>query len=120
MTGCMPDRVTIVTVTHNGGLVIGALLRSLPPDLPLVVVDNASTDDTLEIVQDTRPNASVLRNPIGIGYGRAANRGLRAVTTEFALLANPDTLLSDEAISALMEAADEFPHAAGLGLAFPD
>ena len=88
----MPQRVTAITVTHNGGLVIGALLDSLPPDLPLLVVDNASTDDTLEIVSMKRPDAFVLRNLIGHGYGSAASQGLKHVTTEFALLVNPDSL----------------------------
>ena len=111
----MPQRVTAITVTHNGGLVIGALLDSLPSDIPLLVVDNASIDDTLEIVSMKRPDASVLRNSIGLGYGSAANQGLKNVTTEFALLVNPDSLLNEDAIASLIEAADEFPDAAMLG-----
>lgn len=93
---------------------IGGLLDSLPPALPLIVVDNASADDTLAIVAAKRADARVLRNAVGLGYGRAASRGLAEVTTEFALLANPDSLLSEDAIRALVDAADAFPDAAML------
>ncbi|MGD1934081.1 MAG: glycosyltransferase family 2 protein [Candidatus Phaeomarinobacter sp.] len=111
----MHTRLTVVTVTHNGGLVIGGLLDSLPPTVPLIVVDNASTDDTLDIVLAKRPDAQILRNHVGQGYGRGASRGLAAVTTEFALLANPDSVLSKQALEALIDAADRYPNAAMLG-----
>ncbi len=111
----MHTRLTVVTVTHNGGLVIGGLLDSLPATVPLVVVDNASADDTLDIVSAKRPDALVLRNSVGQGYGRGASRGLEAVRTEFALLANPDSVLSEDAITALVDAADRYPDAAMFG-----
>jgi len=111
----MHTRLTVVTVTHNGGLVIGGLLDSLPHEIALVVVDNASSDNTLDIVADKRPDAMVLRNTVGQGYGRGASRGLASVKTEFALLANPDSVLSEDAIAALVEAADRYPDAAMFG-----
>lgn len=111
----MHTRLTVVTVTHNGGLVIGGLLDSLPRDVRLVVVDNASSDDTLDIVSAKRPDATILRNEIGQGYGRGASRGLAAIETELALLANPDSVLSEDAIQALIDAADKYPDAAMFG-----
>ena len=111
----MLDRVTIITVTHNSGLVISGLLDSLPNYIRLIVVDNASTDNTLAIIATKRSDASVIRNSIGLGYGHAASKGFAAAATEFILLANPDSLVGEEAISALVEAADQFPDAAMLG-----
>ncbi|MEQ8286822.1 glycosyltransferase family 2 protein [Thalassospira sp.] len=111
----MVARTTVITITHNGGLVIGGLLKSLPADLPLIVVDNASRDDTLDIVVAIRPDAQIIRNETGLGYGAAASQGLAAVKTEFALLANPDALMTADAISALVEAADAYPEAAMFG-----
>lgn len=111
----MDPRVTLVTVTHNSGHVIGGMLESLPRGLPLVVVDNASHDDTLDVVARLRPDARVLRNATGQGYGRAASRGLGEVTTEFALLANPDSILTAQAIAALVAAADAWPDGAMFG-----
>lgn len=111
----MHTRLTVVTVTHNGGLVIGGLLDSLPAAVPLIVVDNASCDDTLDIVSAKRPDARILKNTVGQGYGRAASRGLSAVETEFALLANPDSVLSEHALQALIDGADRYPDAAMFG-----
>lgn len=111
----MTARTTVITITHNGGLVIGGLLKSLPADLPLIVVDNASQDDTLNIVASIRPDAKVIRNSKGLGYGVAASQGLAEVETEFALLANPDSLMTVDAINALIETADQYPNAAMFG-----
>ncbi|WP_084272153.1 MULTISPECIES: glycosyltransferase family 2 protein [Thalassospira] len=111
----MTARTTVITITHNGGLVIGGLLKSLPADLPLIVVDNASQDDTLDIVAKLRPDAKVIRNSNGLGYGAAASQGLGAVETEFALLANPDSLMTADAVDALVSAADQYPEAAMFG-----
>ncbi len=108
-------RVTVITVTHNGGAVIGDMLAGLPAELPLVVVDNASRDDTLEIVGRLRPDAKVHRNAVGLGYGNAMNLGLKAIATEFALLINPDTTIMPGAIDRLVEAADAYPDAALVG-----
>ena len=111
----MAARTTVITITHNGGLVIGGLLKSLPADLPLIVIDNASKDDTLDIVAKLRPDAHVIRNSEGLGYGVAASQGLAHVETEFALLANPDSLMTADAVNALVAAADQYPDAAMFG-----
>tara|TARA_A100000171_G_scaffold21896_1_gene20349 strand:+ start:500 stop:1393 length:894 start_codon:yes stop_codon:yes gene_type:complete len=111
----MAARTTVVTITHNGGLVIGGLLKSLPKEIPLIVVDNASTDDSLDIVSEIRPDALIIRNSKGLGYGAAASQGLAKVDTEFALLANPDAVMAEGAIDALVDAADTYREAAMFG-----
>lgn len=113
--GTLAQRVTLVVVCHNSGLVIENLLRSIPQGLGLICVDNACTDDTISLIRQYRPDATILHNATGQGYARAANRGLRAVETEFALLANPDTVLSEDALLAMLAAADRFPEAAIIG-----
>ncbi len=108
-------RVTIITVTHNGAAVIGPMIESIPSELPLIVVDNASKDNTLSIVERLRPDAMIIRNSIGLGYGNAMNIGLRKATTEFAMLTNPDTVISSEAVDYLTETATRFPDAGLVG-----
>lgn len=108
-------RVTVITVTHNGAAVIGPMVESIPPELPLIVIDNASRDDSLAIVKRLRPDAAITRNAIGLGYGNAMNMGLRKVTTEFALMTNPDTIISGEAVDHLVETALVFPDAGLIG-----
>jgi GT2 family glycosyltransferase len=104
-----PPRVTIVTVTWRSAATIGGFLASCPADLPVVVVDNASPDETPATVQAQRPDAQLIQNERNLGFGAGCNRGLEAVRTEFALLANPDSRLSAAAIAALVGAADLHP-----------
>jgi GT2 family glycosyltransferase len=105
-------RVTAVIVTHHSGQVIGACLESLAGLGRIIVVDNASADDTREIVGRVAPAAEVIHNTVGVGYGNGANQGLDQVTTEFALLANPDSVMRPGALEALVAAADRYPGAA--------
>lgn len=108
------QRVSSVTVTYESGAVIGDCLASLGNVGTVIVVDNASTDTTLEAVQAARPDAAIVKINENIGFGPAANEGLSRVATEFALLINPDAALSPEALDLLLAAADRYPKAAVL------
>jgi GT2 family glycosyltransferase len=99
-------------VTHHSAAVIAACLQSIRPAARIVVVDNASDDDTCAIVARAAPQAELLRNAVGVGFGNAANQALARVETEFALLANPDSILRDDAVATLVAAADAYPEAA--------
>jgi len=112
-----PDsgRVTIITVTHNGAAVIGPMLESIPPEIPVMIVDNASSDETLSIARAVRPNAHVIKNSIGLGYGNGMNVGLEKISTEYALMINPDTVISEGAVDKLLRTAAAFPDAGLIG-----
>lgn len=109
MSAAPLPRLTVVTVTYHSAGTIAGFLRSCPPGLPVVLVDNASTDDTIQVAKAARPDVTVLANAANLGFGAAANRGLEAAATEFALLANPDVRLSEGALAALVAAAETFP-----------
>ncbi|MCZ6592564.1 MAG: glycosyltransferase family 2 protein [Alphaproteobacteria bacterium] len=109
------QRVSAVVVTHHSSGVIRQCLEPLGRAAKIVVVDNASDDDTLDIVSQAAPDCEVLRNPIGAGYGNGASQGLARVQTEFALLANPDAVVSDAALARLVETADAYPDGALFG-----
>lgn len=108
-------RVGAVIVTHHSGRVIGDCLRAIAAADQVVVVDNASDDDTLTLVLAEAPRATIVRNAVGLGYGNAANQGLARVDREFALLVNPDSLITPAAVAALVAAADRHPDAAVVG-----
>ncbi len=109
------QRVSVVVVTHHSGGVIHQCLEPLSQAAKIVVVDNASDDNTLDIVAQTAPGCEVLRNQVGTGYGNGASQGLERVETEFALLANPDAVVSDDALARLVAAADVYPDGALFG-----
>ncbi len=108
------SRVTVVTVTHHSEAVIESCLRSIGK-LPLVVVDNASDDNTCDRVQRTAPHALLICNARGVGYGNGANQGLAKVSSEFALLLNPDAVVWPGAIESLIQAADRWPQVSLFG-----
>ncbi|RZL04447.1 MAG: glycosyltransferase family 2 protein [Rubrivivax sp.] len=108
-------RVTVVLVTFHSAHCAPELGRALADFPHVTLVDNASTDDTLEQFRRHLPQASFLANERNLGFGAANNRGIWAADTEFVLLLNPDCLLNAEAVRQLIQCADAFPGAAMIG-----
>ena len=109
------SRVAAVIVTHHSAAVIGPCLDSIRGMGWIIVVDNASDDETRDIVAMRAPEAELIRNAVGVGYGNGANQGLARVTCEFALMVNPDSVLRPDAVDELVAAADRYPDAAMFG-----
>ena len=107
-------RVSAVVVAYNSAAVIGECLRSVALVREIIVVDNASTDETLEIVESARPKPAIVKIGENVGFGAAANEGLQRVTGEFALLINPDAALEPGALESLVAGADRYKRAAVL------
>ena len=107
-------RVTIVTVSYNSSSVLGRLLGALQvPGLQIIVIDNGSSDESRAIAQ-SYPNVRLIAGG-NIGYGRAANRGFSEVATPYALLLNPDVVISPEAVEKMLTCADAHPDIGLLG-----
>ena len=104
--------VTIITVLHNSSEVIEKCLSSIPEGIEVYVVDNASTDNSIEIVKNTRPSAKIIQNKKNIGFGRANNIALTKVITEFAFILNPDTVMRKDTIDNLYNTAKLYKDAA--------
>jgi len=87
-------RVLAVLVSWNSAAHLGDAIRSLPPGLPAVVVDNASTDGSAEVARGA--GARVIRAERNLGFGPACNLGAReGGTSEAVLFLNPDAALLD-------------------------
>ncbi len=102
-----PDRLTVVTVTHNSEDDLSALLDSVAGHLPgtsVVVVDCASRDGTVAEAE-RRPGVRVVALEANLGFGRACNRGLGLVATPATALLNPDVELIDGSLLELAAAA---------------
>lgn len=108
-------RVTVVLVTFHSAHCAQELGRALASFPHVTVVDNASTDDTLDQFRRHLPQARLLANERNLGFGAANNRGIWAADTEFVLLLNPDCVIDAEAVSHLVRCAEAFPKAAMVG-----
>lgn len=104
--------IGIVIVTYNSAAEIGACLdAAIPSGAEIVVVDNASTDTTVE--EARRRNVRVITNVENRGYAAATNQGFVVLNRPYVVLLNPDALLKTD-LRPLREACD-LPEAAGAG-----
>jgi GT2 family glycosyltransferase len=103
--------VVLVVVTWNSARHLPALLGSLPEACEgidrwaLVVVDNASSDDTVSAVGREVPSATLIEMGVNAGYGAAVNAGLAASRdADAVLILNPDLVLGPCSVQALLKA----------------
>jgi GT2 family glycosyltransferase len=113
-------RVAIVIVSFNAKADLEACLASLaahPPQAThdIVVVDNASSDGSLEMVRSRWPSVRAIPAGANVGFGRANNLAIRETTSELILLLNSDTLVPAGAIDRLIAALERVPSAAVAG-----
>jgi GT2 family glycosyltransferase len=106
--------LSLVVVTWNSEDVICGLLDALqqaPPTVPweVLVVDNASSDRTLEVVDEHPVPVRVIRNSHNLGLAAANNIGMRAAGGSMFVICNPDTVPRPGALDALLDAAQRHP-----------
>lgn len=100
---------TAIFVTYNSAEYIGKAVEScLRQHLPVVVVDNASSDGTRAAIPD-HPGVQIIANAENRGFAAAVNQGVRAHPADCYLLLNPDIELRDS-IGPLVDALGENRH----------
>ena len=109
-----PTDVDVVVVTHNSARVLTGCLDALGGRYPVIVADNDSADETLEVAA-RHDRVQVLRTGGNVGYGRAANLALAASDKPYVLLINPDVEIAPAAVAELREALVADPGAALAG-----
>jgi len=104
--------ITVVCVTYNSRGVLPGLAQTLAGFPHVVIVDNASSDDTVERARALLPQAQVLQRPANAGFGVANNEGMAQVRTPYALLLNPDCQISPQDVATLLRCMQQHPRAA--------
>ena len=108
-----------VVVNYNAGAALVDCVASVLAEEPrpdLVVVDNASTDGSIDALRRAHPGERVVRSGGNLGYARAANLGIAATDAPVVAVLNPDTVLAP-GVGAAMVA--RFAAEADLGAAGP-
>ncbi len=107
----MSDALAVVVVTHNSVGQLAALVASLRGQLDggdeLLVVDNASGDDTVALARTL--GVRVLQAGSNIGFAAGCRLGVAATAAPILFLLNPDTVLADGSLAPLRAIATERP-----------
>src|SRR5947209_14611346 len=97
--------LSIVTVTWNAKKYAQEYLHSLRqvnhPPLQIVVVDNASTDGTPELIEAHFQHVTLVRNDANFGFARANNIGMQLCRGTFIALINSDVVVPPECLGTL-------------------
>jgi len=95
-------KASIIIVTYNHGRYIENCIRSvlLTDPLEVIVVDNGSSDGTLEILRNFE--VKVIEGHGNIGYGAGNNLGVEASKGEYVVILNPDTVVSENWLEELL------------------
>ena len=91
------------------------LAQELPAGTRLLVVDDASPDDTAQLLLTYGDRIEVLSQPVNLGFGAACGAGVEAAGTELVVLLNNDTTPHPGWLDALVGCAVSHPAAAAVG-----
>jgi N-acetylglucosaminyl-diphospho-decaprenol L-rhamnosyltransferase len=91
-------RFSVIIVNYGtGGMTSGCVASYKQAlegsDHEIVVVDNASHDDSVATIRSAHPDVTVIAADSNLGYGRAVNLGARAVSGDYLLISNSDVLV---------------------------
>jgi len=112
--------VSIIIVNWNTRDILRGCLDSIYKQtqgigFEVVVVDNASSDSSAEMVKQEFPQVILIANAENRGFAAANNQGMRIANGRYVLLLNPDTIILDGAIQKSVEFADKRPDVGVLG-----
>lgn len=112
--------ISIVIVSYNTRDLLRDCLHSLPAaaqglDYEVFVVDNTSTDGTVEMLRAEFPGVSVIVNAANVGFATANNQGLELARGTYLLLLNPDTVMQADSLRTLYDWMTTRPHVGAAG-----
>ncbi len=110
--------LSIIIPSFNTKALLDRCLRSIGESLKnsslkyeIIVVDNASTDGSIELLKTKYTRVIKIFNKTNVGYGKANNQGIRKAVGKHILLLNSDIQALGNAVVNLYEFAQKYPHA---------
>ena len=117
----MAKKICIVIVSYNVCQLLDECLQSVKRALQgidgeIYVVDNLSTDGTVETLQPRHPDVHFIANKQNVGFACANNQAIRCTDSEYVLLLNPDTVVYENTLRGVLDFMDQHPEAGGAGV----
>lgn len=107
------DYVSVTLVTYNSGRFIKRCLESVLEQMheakEIIVIDNASTDGTVDILEQFEGSCRIVYNPENAGFAAAQNQAIEMAKGGWILTLNPDVLMLPNFIQSLVEAGQIEP-----------
>lgn len=112
--------VSIIIVNWNTRDILQDCLQSVYEQagdvtFEAILIDNASTDGSVEMVKDKFPEVAIIENSENRGFAAANNQGFAVAKGRYVLLLNSDTIVLDNAVAKTVVFADAHPRAAVVG-----
>ncbi|MCX8008434.1 MAG: glycosyltransferase family 2 protein [Patescibacteria group bacterium] len=96
--------LTIIIPSFNTKDLLDKCLHSLgKTKYEIIVVDNNSSDGSVEMVEKKYPYVQLIKNKENVGYGKANNQGIKQARGEYILLLNSDCFVKDDGIEQLLK-----------------
>jgi GT2 family glycosyltransferase len=121
-------KLSVIVVSFNVkgylSLCISSALDAMKPlgegESELIVVDNASSDDSVGWVQSNQPEVQVISLDKNLGFSAANNIGIRQAQGDWVLLLNPDTIVPEDTFVKIMNHVSQDAQIGGLGVPMYD
>jgi len=114
----MNKLISIIIVNYNGKKWLKRCLDSLAgqtyKNFEIILVDNASADESVEFVKNNYAEVAVVRSEKNLGFAGGNNLGLQKAKGKYILLLNNDTWAPKEYLEKFVKAFQEFPQAASI------
>lgn len=114
-------KLSIIIVSYNVKYHLEQCIRSVVKaseglDADMWVVDNASSDGSVDYLQSIFPEVHFIRNPENVGFSRANNQAIRESNGEYVLLLNPDTIVAEDTLKGCLSFLDAHPKVGATGV----
>lgn len=112
--------ISAVVISYHGIDFIADCLTTLEKDLEgydseIIVIDNHSTDGTVEYIEKHHPDIQLIKNTVNLGFAKAVNQGFKAATKEFIWMLNQDIRIRPGCLDALLSFYEKASHPGMIG-----
>ena len=92
------NNITFVITTYKSEKVVFECLESIDDDSKKIIIDNSGNFDLMNKIEKKYPNTRCVHMSENLGYGKAANIGIRMSDTNYVFILNPDTKLYKDSL----------------------
>lgn len=114
-------KLSVIIVNYNVKYHLEQCIRSVQKaseglSADIWVVDNASSDGSMDYLQPLFPDINFISNTENVGYSRANNQAIRESKGEYVLLLNPDTIVAEDTLKGCVDFLDAHPKVGATGV----